>query len=52
MPESSKHATVFGCALAMVISWGEHHSILWAIIQGLLGWIYVLWYAIWGRPHA
>lgn len=36
----------FGSALAIAISWTEHHSILWAIIQGFLGWIYVIYYAI------
>ena len=36
----------FGSALAIAISWSEHHSILWAIVQGFLGWIYVIYYAI------
>ena len=36
----------FGSALAIVISWTEHHSILWAIVQGFLGWIYVIYYAV------
>ncbi len=36
----------FGSALAIAISWTEHHSILWAIVQGFLGWIYVIYYAI------
>ena len=36
----------FGSALAIAISWGEHHSILWAILQGFLGWIYVIYFAV------
>lgn len=36
----------FGCALAMVISYVKWNSILWAIIHGFLGWIYVLYYVI------
>lgn len=36
----------FGSALAIAISWSEHHSILWAIFQGFLGWLYVIFYAI------
>lgn len=36
----------FGSALAIAISWSEHHSILWAIVQGFLGWVYVVYYAV------
>ena len=36
----------FGSALAIAISWSVHHSILWAIIQGFLGWLYVIYYAV------
>lgn len=39
-----------GAALAIVISWERSHSILWAILHGLCSWLYVLWFAIWGRP--
>jgi len=35
----------FGSALAIAISWSEHHSIFWAIVQGFLGWLYVVYYA-------
>ena len=35
-----------GSALAMVLSYVEHKSILWAILHGLLSWIYVIYYAI------
>jgi len=36
----------FGAALAMVISYGNWGSIMWAAIHGVLGWIYVIYYII------
>ena len=33
-----------GMALAVNISWGLQHSILWATIQGVLSWLYVGYY--------
>ncbi|WP_310498266.1 hypothetical protein [Sandarakinorhabdus sp.] len=36
----------FGSALAMVISWSLHKSILWAIVHGFLTWFYVIYYAV------
>ena len=36
----------FGSCLAMVISYSNLHSIFWAIIHGLLSWIYVIYYII------
>ena len=36
----------FGSALAMVISWSLHQSILWAMIHGVFSWVYVIYYAI------
>ncbi len=35
-----------GNILAVVISWSVNHSVLWAIIQGFFGWLYVLYYLI------
>jgi hypothetical protein len=35
-----------GSALAMILSYVEHHSILWAIISGILSWVYVIYYVI------
>lgn len=34
----------FGSALAMVISFTTHKSVLWAIIHGLFSWFYVVYY--------
>ena len=36
----------FGAALAMVISYVKWQSIGWAIIHGLLNWVYVVYYII------
>jgi len=36
----------FGSALAIVISYTAHQSILWAIIHGILSWLYVIYYII------
>lgn len=36
----------FGCALAMAISFSVNKSILWAILHGVLSWIYVVYYAV------
>ena len=36
----------FGSALAIAISWSQHQSILWAIIHGILSWIYVIYFAL------
>ena len=36
----------FGSALAITISWSVNHSILWAVIHGILSWVYVIYYAI------
>lgn len=34
-----------GTIIAVVISWSRNKSIVWAIIHGILGWLYVI-YAI------
>ena len=38
----------FGSALAIAISYTNNHSILWAIIHGILGWLYVIYIALFG----
>ncbi|MBQ4163600.1 MAG: CAAX protease family protein [Turicibacter sp.] len=37
-----------GMMIAVVVSFSIHHSILWAIIHGLLGWFYVIYKIIFG----
>jgi len=35
-----------GGALAMILSYAKWHSILWAILHGVFGWFYVIYFAI------
>jgi hypothetical protein len=44
--EAARAGISMGSALAIVISWSQHHSIVWAIIQGFFSWLYVIYYAI------
>jgi len=44
--ESAKYGVSFGSALAMAISYANNHSIPWAIIHGILSWIYVIYFAL------
>lgn len=41
-----KSGVGFGSALAMVISYTAYKSILWAIIHGVLGWFYVVYFLL------
>ena len=45
---AAKVGVGFGSALAITISWSANHSILWAIIHGILGWLYVIYVALFG----
>ena len=36
----------FGTALAMIISWSINTSIVWAVLHGFFGWLYVFYYAV------
>jgi hypothetical protein len=44
--EGAKYGVGFGSALAIAISYTNNHSILWAIIHGILGWLYVIYAAL------
>ena len=44
--EGVKYGASFGSALAIAISYSNNHSILWAIIHGILSWIYVIYFAL------
>lgn len=41
-----KEGISFGAALAMVISYHTYSSVGWAVLHGLLGWFYVIYYLI------
>lgn len=35
-----------GSVIAVVASWDRNKSILWAIIHGIFGWLYVIYFAL------
>jgi hypothetical protein len=39
-----------GAALAIVASWQRNRSLLWAILAGILGWLYVIYFALTRQP--
>jgi len=39
-----------GSVIAVVCSWQRNRSILWAVLAGLLSWIYVIYFALTRRP--
>lgn len=41
-----RYGVSFGTALAISVSFFHNHSVLWAIIHGLLGWLYVAYYVL------
>ena len=43
---SVRTGITFVSALAMVISYTNWHSVGWAIIHGLMSWVYVIYYII------
>jgi len=44
--EVTRSGLSMGAALAMVISWEHNHSVFWAIIHGILSWLYVFYYLL------
>jgi hypothetical protein len=42
----AKYGVGFGSALAITISYSANHSILWAIVHGILSWLYVIYFAL------
>ncbi len=39
-----------GSAIAIVCSWQRNRSILWAILAGILSWLYVIYFAVTCAP--
>ena len=35
-----------GSAIAVTISWSMYKSVMWAIIHGIFGWLYVIYYVL------
>ncbi len=50
MAQSNTSVTIggmtFGSALAITISYAANHSVLWAILHGACGWLYVIYYCL------
>jgi hypothetical protein len=44
--DGARYGVGFGSALAMAISYPNNHSVFWAIIDGLLGWLYVIYFVL------
>ena len=44
--ESAKKCITFGTCLAMVISYANWHSVGWAIVHGLMSWLYVIYFVL------
>ena len=44
--DAAKVGVGFGSVLAITISWSVNHSIGWAIVHGILSWLYVIYYAL------
>ena len=41
-----RHGISCGSALAIAISWSVNKSIFWAVVHGILSWLYVIYYAL------
>jgi hypothetical protein len=41
-----RSGVTFGSALAMTLSFDTYHSVFWAAFDGLLSWLYVLYFVI------
>jgi hypothetical protein len=35
-----------GQAIAVTISWSLNHSFWWCLLHGILGWLYIIYWAI------
>ncbi len=46
MPNFLSSSISLGAAIAVVCSWHRSRSIIWMIIHGLLGWAYVIYFAL------
>lgn len=44
--EAAKKGITFRTCLAMVISYANWHSVGWAIVHGLMSWLYVIYFVI------
>jgi hypothetical protein len=42
---SAATSIALGVSLAVVCSWQRNRSILWGILHGMFGWLYVIYFA-------
>jgi hypothetical protein len=49
--EDPKYGVSFGSALSIAVSYGNDRSLSWTIVEGLLGSIYVIYFAIFSRSR-
>ncbi len=42
---AAKAGVSLGSAIAVAISWSINKSIFWAIVHGVLSWLYVIYFA-------
>jgi hypothetical protein len=35
-----------GATLAMILSWQSNHVVIWALLHGLLSWVYVIYHLV------
>jgi hypothetical protein len=42
---------LIGCIIAAILSWQTWHSLGWAVIHCLLGWLYVFYWMIYYWKH-
>jgi len=46
----TQSGVTLGSVIAVVCSWQRNRSILWAIVAGVLSWLYVIYFALSRRP--
>lgn len=48
--EAAQSGIGLGSVVAVVCSWQRNRSILWAVIAGILSWLYVIYFALTRQP--
>lgn len=49
--EATQAGIGLGAAIAIVCSWERNRSVLWAILHGILSWVYVVWFVLTRTPE-
>lgn len=48
--ETVQYALTFGNIIAVVTSWSRNKSVFWALIHGILSWVYVIFFLLTRKP--